>query len=134
MQDPVEARKAEHLRVSATADVNTRVGAGWDDVHLIHEALPELDFNDIDLSETLFGKRVHAPLVLASMTGGHAAALEINAVLARADERHGLDMGVGSERAALRNPQLAHTYSGGRDESATVVFTANLGASLLDPP
>ncbi|HTD77830.1 MAG TPA: alpha-hydroxy-acid oxidizing protein, partial [Chloroflexota bacterium] len=94
MQDPVEARKAEHLRVSATADVNTRVGAGWDDVHLIHEALPELDFDEIDLSETLFGKRVHAPLVLASMTGGHAAALEINAILARAAERHGLAMGV----------------------------------------
>ena len=131
MQDPVEARKAEHLRVSATADVNTRVGAGWDDVHLIHEALPELDFDEIDLSETLFGKRVHAPLVLASMTGGHAAALEINAILARAAERHGLAMGVGSQRAALRNPHLAHTYSVVREQAPSAVVIANIGASQL---
>ena len=131
MQDPVEARKAEHLRVSATADVNTRVGAGWDDVHLIHEALPELDFDDIDLGATLFGKRVHAPLVLASMTGGHAAALQINAILARAAERHGLAMGVGSQRAALRNPRLAHTYSVVREQAPSAVVIANIGASQL---
>ena len=131
MQDPVEARKAEHLRVSATADVNTRVGAGWGDVHLVHEALPELDFEEIDLSATLFGKRVQAPLVLASLTGGHTAARDINAMLARAAERHGLAMGVGSQRAALRNPQLAHTYSVVREQAPNAVIIANIGASQL---
>jgi isopentenyl-diphosphate delta-isomerase len=131
MQDPIEARKAEHLRVSATADVNTRVGAGWDDVHLVHEALPEIDFDEIELGQTLFGRELRAPLVLASMTGGHAAAREINAILARAAERHGLAMGVGSQRAALRNPRLSHTYSVVREQAPGAVVIANLGASQL---
>jgi isopentenyl-diphosphate delta-isomerase len=129
--DPVEARKAEHLRVSAAADVNTHVGAGWADVHLIHEALPEVDFDDIDLGVELLGKRLRAPLVLASMTGGHAAALEINAMLARAAERHGLAMGVGSQRAALRNPDLAYTYGVVREQAPSALLIANIGAGQL---
>jgi isopentenyl-diphosphate Delta-isomerase len=131
MQDPVEARKAEHLRVSATADVDTRVGPGWEDVHLVHEALPDVDFDEISLNVTLFGKALRAPLVLASMTGGHAAAYDINARLARAAERHGLAMGVGSQRAALRNPMLAHTYSVVREQAPSGVVIANIGASQL---
>ncbi|HEV7666731.1 MAG TPA: type 2 isopentenyl-diphosphate Delta-isomerase [Chloroflexota bacterium] len=131
--DPVEARKAEHLHVSASADVNTRVAAGWDDVHLVHEALPELDFETLDLSVDLFGtgRRLRAPLVLAGMTGGHAAAHDINALLARTAERHGLAIGVGSQRAALRNPALAHTYTVVREQAPTAVLIANLGASQL---
>jgi isopentenyl-diphosphate Delta-isomerase len=133
--DPVEARKAEHLRVSATADVNTHVGPGWDNIHLVHEALPELDFAEVDLSVDLLGqasrKRLRAPMVLAAMTGGHAAAREINAMLARAAERHGLAMGVGSQRAALRNPDLAHTYAVVRDQAPTALLIANIGAGQL---
>jgi isopentenyl-diphosphate delta-isomerase len=129
--DPVEARKAEHLQVSASADVNARVGAGWDDVHLVHEALPELDVADIDLSVELLGKRLRAPLVLAGMTGGHAAAREINGMLARAAERHGLGMGVGSQRAALRNPGLAHTYAVVREQAPTTLLIGNIGAGQL---
>ena len=129
--DPVEARKAEHLRVSATADVEAHVGAGWHDVRLVHEALPEVDFDQIDLGVTLLGKRLSAPLVLASMTGGHTAAREINARLARAAERYGLAMGVGSQRAALRNPGLSYTYSVVRDEAPTVLLIANIGAAQL---
>jgi isopentenyl-diphosphate delta-isomerase len=129
--DPVEARKAEHLRVSATGDVNARVGAGWQDIRLVHEALPEIDFDDIDLSIELLGKRLRAPLVLASMTGGHAVARGINSTLARAAERHGLAMGVGSQRAALRNPELAHTYGVVREQAPTALLIGNIGAGQL---
>jgi isopentenyl-diphosphate delta-isomerase len=131
MEDPVEARKAEHLRVSATADVNARIGAGWDDIHLVHQALPEVDFDRIDLGVSLFGKRIDAPLVLASMTGGHAAAHEINAMLARMAEHHGVAMGVGSQRAALRNPRLAYTYAIVREQAPSALVIANVGANQL---
>jgi isopentenyl-diphosphate delta-isomerase len=127
----VEARKGEHLGVAATRDVNTRAGAGWPDVHLIHEALPELDLDAVDLSVELFGKRLRAPLVIAGMTGGHAAARAVNAVLARAAERHGLAMGVGSQRAALGNPALASTYRVVREEAPTACLIANIGAPQL---
>src|SRR5919199_5659859 len=130
-QDPIEARKAEHLRVTATQDVNTRVTAGWADVHLVHEALPEIDLDQVDLSLELFGRGLQAPLVLAAMTGGHALALEVNAVLARAAERYGLAMGVGSQRAGLRRPELAHTYAVVRENAPTALLIGNIGAAQL---
>jgi isopentenyl-diphosphate delta-isomerase len=105
--DAVETRKAEHLQVTATHDVNTKVGPGWADIHLLHEALPEVDLETVDLSVEFLGRRLRAPLVISALTGGHAMAREVNAVLARAAERHGLAMGVGSQRAALRKPELA---------------------------
>lgn len=131
--DPVEARKAEHLQVTASQDVDTRAGPGWTDVHLLHEALPEVDLAAVDLSVELLGRRLRAPLVISAMTGGHAMAGEVNAALARAAERHGLAMGVGSQRAALRNPSLAHTYTVVRDQAPTTFLIGNVGAPQLIP-
>src|SRR5687767_1125787 len=117
--DAIEARKAEHLQVTAAGDVNTRAGPGWADVHLVPEALPEVDRAAVDLAVEFLGRRLPAPLAIAGMTGGHAAAREVNAVLARAAERYGLAMGVGSQRAALRNRDLAYTYAIVREQAPT---------------
>src|ERR671935_2909714 len=87
--DPVEARKAEHLQVTATRDVNTRTGPGWVDVHLLHEALPEVDLEAVDLSVDFLGRRLQAPLAISAMTGGHEKAREGNALPARAAGRPG---------------------------------------------
>jgi isopentenyl-diphosphate Delta-isomerase len=129
--DAVEARKGEHLRLTAGGDVDTRVAAGWADIRLLHEALPELDLDDVDLSVELFGRRLAAPLLIASMTGGHDLAGDVNAVLARAAERHGLAMGVGSQRAGLGNPRLADTYRVARRAAPTALLIANIGAPQL---
>lgn len=129
--DAVEARKAEHLQVTTTRDVDTRVGPGWADIHLLHEALPELDLDAVDLGLDFLGKCLQAPLLIAAMTGGHAAARELNAIMARAAERWGLAMGVGSQRAALRNPNLADTYAVARQEAPTALLVANIGAPQL---
>ncbi len=131
MDEQIEARKADHLRLSAAGDVDALVGPGWDDVRLVHEALPELDQSDVDLSTEFFGHRLRAPLLIAGMTGGHAAARDVNAVLARAAERHGLAMGVGSQRAALRRPDLAYTYAVVRDQAPTALLIGNIGAPQL---
>jgi isopentenyl-diphosphate delta-isomerase len=127
----IEARKADHLRLTATGDVEASYGAGWGDVQLVHEALPELDPCDIDLSVEFLGRRLRAPLVIAGMTGGHSTAREVNAVLARAAERHGLAMGVGSQRAALRRADLVSTYAVAREQAPTAFLMANIGAPQL---
>src|SRR4030088_203273 len=127
----IESRKADHLRLSATGDVDALVGPGWDDVRLVHEALPELDQCALDLSVEFLGKRLRAPLLIAGMTGGHRTAHEVNAVLARAAERHGLAMGVGSQRAALRRPELAYTYTVVREQAPTAFLIGNIGAPQL---
>ena len=96
MAELVERQRRKQVVLEALA------APGWDDIRLVHEALPEVDQCAIDLSAPFLGARLAAPLVIAGMTGGHDAAHEVNAVLARAAERHGLAMGVGSQRAALR--------------------------------
>jgi isopentenyl-diphosphate delta-isomerase len=133
VDDLIEQRKADHLRLSASGaeNVQARTGPGWEDVHLVHEALPEVDAAAIDLSCTLFGHPLRLPLLIAGMTGGHATAREVNAVLARAAERHGVAMGVGSQRSALRASDLAYTYSVVREEAPTALLIGNIGAPQL---
>ena len=131
MDETIEARKADHLRLSAREDVDALVGPGWADVRLLHNALPEVDRDAIDLSVNFLGHKLRAPLVIAGMTGGHRMAHEVNAVLARAAERHGLAMGVGSQRAALRRSDLDYTYRVVREQAPSAFLIGNIGAPQL---
>ena len=126
----IQARKEEHLWY-ARGDVEARTPAGWNDVELVHQAVPEVDFDAIDLSTEFLGRTLRAPLVLSAMTGGHSEAIEINVNLARAAERYGLAMGVGSQRAALKAPELADTYAVARREAPGAFLIANIGAPQL---
>ena len=126
-----EQRKAEHVDII----MNEKVSAAynfWSDVHLLHKALPEVDYEDIDVSTKLFGRTLRAPIVISSMTGGFAAAKEINANLAKAAAEVGVALGVGSQRAALENPELEETYSVVKDYDVPLRF-ANIGAPQLVP-
>jgi isopentenyl-diphosphate Delta-isomerase len=127
----IRRRKREHLELALEGGPGSASGPGWADVRLVHEALPELDLEDIDLAVDLLGRRLAAPLVIAGMTGGHEQAGKVNATLARAAERHGLAMGLGSQRAALERPELAGTYAVARDEAASAFLIANVGAAQL---
>src|SRR5262249_8515262 len=104
-------RKAEHILISTNQQVEPVIGASWNDVTLMHNCLPGIDLDDIDLSVDFLGRRLSAPLVISSMTGGHDLAKSINAVLAEAAEHFGLAMGVGSQRAFVRDASLAETYA-----------------------
>ena len=113
--------------------MEARTRPGWGDVHLVHAALPVADLDHIDLSVEFLGRRLRAPLAIASMTGGHRAATEVNRRLAAAAQRHGLAMGVGSQRAALREPRLAASYSVAREAAPDAFLIGNLGAAQLVP-
>jgi isopentenyl-diphosphate delta-isomerase len=113
------------------AAVEPASGPGWPDVELVHEALPEVDLDAIDLGVDLLGHGLRAPLMMAAMTGGHAGALELNGTLARAAQRHGLAIGVGSQRAALLDPSLEPSYAITRDEAPDAFVLANIGAAQL---
>ena len=127
----IEKRKAEHLRLAADGDVETRRAPGWHDVHLVHDALPVTDAAHIDLGVRLLGHTLSLPLVIAGMTGGHSGAERVNAALADAAARHGIAMGVGSQRAALRDPSLRRTYSVVRERAPKAFIIANVGVSQL---
>jgi isopentenyl-diphosphate Delta-isomerase len=133
MSEDVRRRKEQHLTLAATGDVGARVDAGFDGVTLVHDALPELAFEAIDTSCDFLGHRLALPLVIASMTGGHPMALEVNRTLARVTAHHGLAMGVGSQRAALLDPAVADSYAVVRREAPQAFLIANIGASQLVP-
>ncbi len=126
-----EQRKAEHVNIILKEDVSAEYDF-WNDVHLLHNALPEVDYDEIDTSATLFGRKLAAPLVISSMTGGFGGGREINANLAKAAAEVGVAMGVGSQRAALEKPELAETYAVVKKYDVPLRF-ANLGAPQLVP-
>ncbi|MBM2809644.1 MAG: type 2 isopentenyl-diphosphate Delta-isomerase [Chloroflexi bacterium] len=127
----ISARKADHIDITTQRVVTPQVSPGWDDIHLIHQSLPEIDLQDVKLGVRLFGSDLRAPLVIASMTGGHPRAGEINRRLAQAAQEFGIAMGVGSQRAAIRNPDLMPTYSVAREHGPDVFLIANVGAPQL---
>jgi len=124
-----ESRKDEHVRVTLEKDVAAEHNY-WDDVKLIHNALPEINKSDIDFSTQLFGKKLDAPLIIAGMTGGYDKAKKINENLAIAAEKYQIGMGVGSQRAALEHPEQIDTYSVIKDYDIPLRF-ANIGASQI---
>ena len=106
-----QRRKADHLRISLEEDVQFEgLTTGFERYRFIHQALPEMDLKEVDLSFSLFGKRLEAPLIISSMTGGIEPAERINRNLARAAQKMGVAMGVGSLRPAIDDPSLARTY------------------------
>lgn len=127
----ISTRKAEHLVLAARAESEGPCSAGWEDVALIPNCLPEIDLDGVQLAVTFLDRRLGAPLVIAGMTGGHPAAVEVNRRLARAAERYGLAMGVGSQRAALRAPELGASYAVAREAAPTACLIANVGAPQL---
>ena len=90
-----------------------------------------MDASDVDLTATFLGRKLRLPLVISGMTGGHGRALAVNETLARVAERRGIAIGVGSQRAALRDPMLVPTYSVVRDSAPTAFVIANVGISQL---
>src|SRR5512137_699784 len=108
---PLEARKSEHIKINLEQDVQSGLTSGLERYHFVHEALPELDLEAVDTSLVLFGKKLAAPILISSMTGGTEQAWEINQNLAEAAHECGLAMGVGSQRAALEDAMLIPTYS-----------------------
>jgi len=127
-----QQRKLDHLRICLDKDPQfTNLTTGLERYHFIHQALPEIDLAEVQLSSTLLGKQLNAPLIISSMTGGTKEAEHINLSLAEAAQHLGVAMGVGSQRAALEDPSLAPTYQV-RRAAPDILLLANLGAVQLN--
>lgn len=127
----VAARKREHIEIAASDGARGPLLPGWDDIRLLPAAFPEVGLDDVQLSTELLGRPLGAPLVISGMTGGHPAASDVNATLASVAEELGLAIGVGSQRAALLDPNLRYTYAVVRERAPTAFVIANVGASQL---
>ncbi|MDW8172567.1 MAG: type 2 isopentenyl-diphosphate Delta-isomerase [Anaerolineae bacterium] len=127
-----ESRKADHIRINLERDVSfPRLTTGLERYRFLHCALPELNLTQIDTSLKFFGRQLSAPILISSMTGGAEIARRINRNLAEAAQAFGLAMGLGSQRAALEDSNLAYTYQV-RDIAPDILLLANVGAVQLN--
>jgi isopentenyl-diphosphate delta-isomerase len=125
-------RKSEHIKICLTQKAQARnATTGFEDINFVHCALPEINKQGIDLSTHFLGHKFKAPLIVGAMTGGTPEAEKINSTIAETVEKLGLGMGVGSQRAAIEDPSLAHTFDIARRKAPTAFLIANIGAVQL---
>jgi isopentenyl-diphosphate delta-isomerase len=127
----ISSRKADHIRINLEELVDSGLSTGFEDYRFIHQALPDLNLEDVNLELELFSKKLQTPLLISSMTGGTPEAAEINRTLAIAAQDSGIAMGLGSQRAAIEDPKLAPTFQV-RDVAPDILLFANLGAIQLN--
>jgi len=129
---PIDQRKSDHIKINLEQDIQSALTSGLENFRFIHEALPELDLNQIDTTLNLFGKKLNVPILISSMTGGTKEAGKINQRLAEAAQECRIAMGVGSQRAALEHPDQTSTFSITRKVAPDILLFANLGAVQLN--
>jgi len=128
----LEQRKLEHLAINLDQNVDfPQITSGLESYHFVHNALPEIALDDVDLKTSFLGKQLRLPLVISSMTGGTAEAQRINLHLAEGAQAAGLAMGLGSMRATLEAPHLIDTFRV-RHLAPDILLMANLGAANLN--
>jgi isopentenyl-diphosphate delta-isomerase len=124
----INQRKADHIRINLEENVQfPHLTTGLEQYRFVHQALPELDLHEIDTSVTVFGKRLAAPILVSSMTGGTEQAGLINRNLAEAAQQQRLAMGVGSQRAGIERSEAGGSFRV-RDIAPNLLLFANLGA------
>ncbi|MGH7795860.1 MAG: type 2 isopentenyl-diphosphate Delta-isomerase [Candidatus Binatia bacterium] len=127
-----QKRKKEHLELCLdTRSVSSPSSTGFEDYRFVHNALPELDIDEIDIGTTFLGKPLKAPILISSMTGGFDLARKVNRNLAAAAQTLGLAMGVGSQRVAIEEPSAASSFQV-RDVAPDILLLGNLGAVQLN--
>lgn len=128
----INKRKTEHIELCLTEQVEgVHKTTGLEGVSFVHNALPEINFNEIDLSSTFLGKNVSVPLLVSSMTGGSELADEINTHLATAAEKRGWVIALGSTRALLESDSHHESFLI-RKHAPTAPIIANIGAVQLN--
>jgi isopentenyl-diphosphate delta-isomerase len=125
-----ESRKKDHVELVLRKKAQYRKTTGFENIEFIHNALPEISLEDVDLSVDFLGKRLSYPIMITAMTGGYKDAKKINRDIAKAAQEHGLAFGVGSQRAMIEDPPLAGTFRV-RDVAPDISLLANIGAFQL---
>ena len=131
MTKKTSSRKNIHLDLARRNDAQADIGCDWDRIRLTHNALPELDFETVDLSAHFLGKSLTMPMMIGAMTGGTDRADSVNRSLAEAAQEHHIGLAVGSQRAGLeehrQDPDL-------RRIAPDIPIIGNLGGVQLAKP
>jgi len=130
-----EKRKQDHIDLALMPDNQADNLNTFDRVFLTHEALPDLDFDEVDIASQRFGHKINKPFMVGSMTAGHRDSVDINRHLIAACAQSGWAMGVGSQRRELTDNQASSEWERVRRDYPDVCLFSNIGiAQLIDTP
>ncbi|WP_087974459.1 type 2 isopentenyl-diphosphate Delta-isomerase [Oceanobacillus rekensis] len=128
MEKGINQRKTEHIRLCLTGNVEgVNKSTGLEGINFIHNALPEINFADISLETSFLDKKLKAPFLVSSMTGGSELATTINQNLALAAEERGWALAIGSTRAFLESDKHKESFLI-RNQAPTAPLIVNIGA------
>ncbi len=123
-------RKEEHIKIPIEQNVQHSINY-FDDIKLIHHAIPEIDLEEIDLTLNFFNKEISAPICISAITGGHPVSKEINEILAKAAEEENIIMSVGSQRIGLEDPTTLDSFKIVREVAPTIPVIGNIGLGQI---
>ena len=130
--ETIKNRKKEGIDIPLKKGAQARTTSTYlEFVRLVHNALPEIDYTDIETSCIFMDRRFSAPLIIDSMTGGTPEARKINERLGKLAQEYDIPMGLGSQRAGLKSEELASTYSVARKNAPHAFLIANIGGAQL---
>ena len=128
----LSSRKDDHIALSLSEDVKGTRSAGFEDYTLEHNALPEMDFSEINISTRFLGRDIKMPLIISAMTGGGKLSDKINRALSELANDFRIGLSVGSQRCAFEDKTLQKSFQMVRICAPKIPILANLGASQLN--
>lgn len=127
----IKQRKKDHVDLTVSGQVDYDKASGFEQLDFTHDALPEVDFDEVSTEKSLLGRRFSFPLFISSMTGGYTEAGSVNAVIARFCQEYNLPFGVGSQRVMLENPEEVESFSVVREEAPGAFIASNIGGAQV---
>ncbi|MDR1361622.1 MAG: type 2 isopentenyl-diphosphate Delta-isomerase [Holosporaceae bacterium] len=132
MQNKISNRKDEHLSIVLAEQVSDdRSGSSFDNYTFVHNALPEIDFANVDTSLKFLGRKMNLPIMISPITGGSERSKKINRALSELANDFKIGFAVGSQRGALTDKDLEVTYKI-RQYAPDILVFANFGAVQLN--
>ncbi len=128
--DQFEQRKQDHIKLSLDPEVQTRGLLGLDHIQLKHNALPEIDFEEISITDDSC-KLFSSPFFVASMTAGHSEGDKINRTLAEACSEMSWPFAVGSQRRELYDVNDGKIWNELQKKYSNLFLIGNIGLSQL---
>lgn len=124
------SRKQQHIDMTLKKNVAFHAKfTGFERYEFLHNALPEINFSEIDTTTKFLGKNIQLPFIVSSMTGGYRDALRINRMLAEVCAEKKIALGVGSQRQAMENADYLRSFSVVREAAKNIPVFGNLGAA-----
>lgn len=127
----IKQRKKDHVELSVSGEVDYQSSTGFERYQFVHDALPEVDVNEVSTEATFLGRTFSFPLFISSMTGGYTDAGAVNAIIAEFCEAYNLPFGVGSQRIMLEDPDAVSSFSVVREKAPSAFIAANIGGAQL---